>query len=262
MRQEPAVIALIKQLWRMMQGDKSATSFNRANKKKVILILHYTFLLLFLSLSQPPPPTPSLQHDGQSIARQSALWCCSHLHRAKKKEKKKNLRQDMMTYPGGVFHCSLGLMGEGSQPRYVCVCTSAYSIWWCVYPRPCAVLLWCWVSPCSGLSPAARETSCETDRFVFCTHLHSFFPCRHTRTHTHMQPHTHNEAHTQTHTQFHGLRFKYTCTHKPPHPTPTPPTSTHIQRPSHKLQAVSLMPATNTVQKEYAYRARIYGGYS
>lgn len=88
MRQEPAVIALIKQLWRMMQGDKPTTSFNRANKKKVILILHYTFLLLFLSLCVPLnlPPTPSLQHDGQSIARQSALWCCSHLHRAKNKK--------------------------------------------------------------------------------------------------------------------------------------------------------------------------------
>lgn len=28
----------------------------------------------------------------------------------------------MMTCPGGVFHWSLGLMGEGSQPRYVYVC--------------------------------------------------------------------------------------------------------------------------------------------
>lgn len=36
-------------------------------------------------------------------------------------KEKKNRRQDMMTYPGGMFHCSLGLMGEGSQPKYACV---------------------------------------------------------------------------------------------------------------------------------------------
>lgn len=113
------------------------------------------------------------------------------------KGKKKNLWQDMMTCPGGVFHWSLGLTGEGSQQDMcVCVCTSAYSIWYCVYPRPCVVVLWCWVSPCSGLSPAARETSCETDRFVFCTHLLSFFPCAHTWNHIHTKRHTFRHTHT------------------------------------------------------------------
>lgn len=48
------------------------------------------------------------------------------------KGKKKNLRHDMMTYPGGMIHCSLGLMGEGSQPSvcvFVCLCVSASRIW-------------------------------------------------------------------------------------------------------------------------------------
>lgn len=116
-----ASIVLIKQRWRLMQEDKPTTSINRATKKKgnSHLALHFSLVIsLTLCSTQPPTPTPSLQHDGQSIARQSALWCCSHLHWAKKK---KILRQDMMTYPGGVFHCSLGLLGEGSQPRHLCV---------------------------------------------------------------------------------------------------------------------------------------------
>ena len=39
----------------------------------------------------------------------------------------------MMTYPGGMIHCSLGLMGEGSQPSVcscVCVCVCV-----CVCPE-------------------------------------------------------------------------------------------------------------------------------
>lgn len=58
-----AVITPIKQLWRMMQGDKPTTSTTTtiSNKKKAVLIFHYTFLLLFLSLYVPlnlPPPLP------------------------------------------------------------------------------------------------------------------------------------------------------------------------------------------------------------
>lgn len=76
--------------------------------------------------------------------------------------------------------------------------------------------------------------------------------------------HTHkcNYIQTQKRSLLHGLRFRYTCTHTH---TPLPlhlPTSTHIHRQSHKLQAASLMPATNTEQKEYAHRAPSYGGYS
>lgn len=154
----------------------------------VILFSCYFSHSVFLSTS----PAPSLQHDGQSIARQSGLWCCSHLRRAKKEKKKKIF--DKIWWLAQVV-CFTGLLvlwvRAANQGMCMCVCVCLYSIWWCVYPRPCAVVLWCWVSPCSGLSPAARETSCETDRFVSCTHLHSFFPLN-----THVLIHTHATAYT------------------------------------------------------------------
>lgn len=176
----------------------------------------YSHLPLYFSLIlTPPPPLYVLLNLPRPFLTTwwsvycQAIWSVMLFTPplSQKKKKKKNLWQDMMTYPGGVFHWSLGLMGEDSQPRWVClcmcmcVCVYGYSIWWCVYPGPCAAVLWCWVSPWSGLSPAARETSCEADRFVFCTHLlHSFLAFTHTKTHTdvHIMKHIHKHKKTLT----------------------------------------------------------------
>lgn len=121
-------IVPIKRFSCVMRGDKPTTSFHQWKERDAYFTLHFSLSISLTLCSTHPTTTPSLQHDGQSIARQSALWCWSHLHQAKKE--KKNLRHDMMTYPGGMIHCSLGLMGEGSQPSVcVCVCVSASRIW-------------------------------------------------------------------------------------------------------------------------------------
>lgn len=53
------------------------------------ITLFSLFISLTLCSSHPTTTTtPSLQHDGQSIARQSAPWCCSHLRQAKKEKRK------------------------------------------------------------------------------------------------------------------------------------------------------------------------------
>ena len=165
----------------------------------------------------------------------------------------------MMSCPGGVFHCSLGLMGEGNEPKYVCVCECVCV---CLYVGLQYMMVCLPGALCCGavmlsvtlLRPEPCSQRNQLWNWQVCLlHSPTLFLCLRAHTHTHilMQPQPHNEAHTQTHNSLMAWGLST-------HAHTSPPTSTHIHRPSHKLQAVSLMPATNTVQKEYAYRAPIY----
>lgn len=123
-------IVPIKRLLCMMRGDKPATPFHQSKEGDSYLTLHFS-LSSFLSLCVPlippsPPPPPPLPYNMMvNLLPGNLLRDVVHTS-VKPKRKKENLRHDMMTYPGGMFHCSLGLMGEGSQPSvFVCVCASS-----------------------------------------------------------------------------------------------------------------------------------------
>lgn len=99
----------------------------------------------------------------------------------------------MMTYPGGMFHCSLGLMGEGSQPKYACVlCVhlpTVYDIAFTPGPVPLCCDAECHPALVWALQPekpAVKLTGLSSELT---------FPSSLTDTHAN----THNEAHTQTH---------------------------------------------------------------
>lgn len=170
----------------------------------VILFSCYFSHSVFLSTS----PAPSLQHDGQSIARQSGLWCCSHLRRAKK-EKKKIF--DKIWWLAQVV-CFTGLLvlwvRAANQGMCICVCVFASTVYDGVFtPGP---VLWCCDAEChpapawalqpekpavklTGLSPALTYTLSS--------------PWTRTYWSIHMQPHTHNETRAHTHTDTHTLSW-------------------------------------------------------
>ena len=173
----------------------------------------------------------------------------------------------MMSCPGGVFHCSLGLMGEGNEPRYVCVCVFVRrpTVYDGVFTR--GPVLWCCDAECHPAPAWALQPEKPAVKLTGLSSALTYtlsLPA-HTHTHARTDTHTHTHTHTYSCNRIHIMRHTHAQTHNSlmawglsTHAHTSPPTSTHIHRPSHKLQAVSLMPATNTVQKEYAYRAPIY----
>lgn len=201
-----AVIVLIKQLWRMMQGDRPTTSFNRASKNKASLLLHYTFLLLFLSLCVPlNPPQPFLT-TWWSIYCQAI--CSVMLLTAPSSQKGKNQnnpRQDMMKLPRWCVSLLSWSYGWG-QPTKVCVCLCVcvhlhICLQYMIVCLPQAPALWCCDAKCHPAPAWAPQPWNQLWNWQVCLQ-HSptlFFSLADRHTHTHIQPHTHNETHTQTH---------------------------------------------------------------
>lgn len=125
------------------------------------------------------------------------------------KGKGKKIWQDTMTYPGGGFHWSLGLMGEDSQARYACACflVCVPTVYDSVF-TPGPVLRCCDAechpTPAWALQPekpAVKLTGLSPALTYYTLILFSF-------------QHTHkcNHMHTQKRSLFRGLRFRYTCT--------------------------------------------------
>lgn len=107
----------------------------------------------------------------------------------------------MMTYPGGVFHCSLGLMGEGSQPRYVCVC-----VYICLqYMMVCLPQALCCVAVMLSVTLLRPEPCSQRNQLwnwqVCLLHSPTLFLPLQTHTHTHTCNHIHIMRHTRRHTQ-------------------------------------------------------------
>lgn len=131
----------------------------------------------------------------------------------------------MMTCPGGVFHWSLGLMGEGNQPKYVCVCLCKIE---CVRhatvydgvftPGP---VLWCCDAECHPALAWALKPEKPAVKLTGLSSALTYTVSSPVHSHTCTDTYTCNiMRHTYRHTHFHGLRFKYTCTHKTPSSPP------------------------------------------
>lgn len=260
------VIAANEPLRHMMRNDNPSSFIE--NTEACILIFHYTFRLflpphprsMFFSTS----PAPSLQHDGQSIARQSGLWCCSHLRWAKRRRRKK-IYDKIWWLTQVVYFTGLLVLWvrTANQGGCACACVCVCVCVWLQYLMVCLPGALCCGAVMLSVTVVRPEPCSQRNQlwsWQVCL-LHTpttLFPRFHTHKNTHRR--SYNEAHTQTQKNAHSFMAWGLSTHAP---TTSPlPTSTHIHRQSHKLQAASLMPATNTLQKEYAHRALLYSGYT
>ena len=160
------------------------------------LTLYFSLVIcLALCSSQPPPPLPF----NMMVSLLPGNLVCDVVHtfiEPKRKRKKKNLWQDMMTYPGGVFDWSPGRMGEGSQVKYVCVCRRVF-LQYMMVCLPQALSCGAVMPSVTLLRPEPCSQRNQLWSWQVCLlHSPTLFP----PLNTHMQAHAHSEAHTQKHT--------------------------------------------------------------
>lgn len=139
----------------------------------------------------------------------------------------------MMTYPGGVFHCSLGLMGEGSQPRYVCVCVRLPTVYDGVF-TPGPVLCCCDAEchPAPAWAPQPEKPAVKLTGLSSAL-TYTLSSLADTHAHTHTCNHIHIMRHTRRHTHSSMAWGLSTHAHTSPPTPPPPPPHPHISRDHH-----------------------------
>lgn len=181
-----------------MRDDNPAPFVSRINREiRSHLKLYFSLVISLTVCSAQPPPTPFLQHDGQSIARQSGLWCCSHFHRAKK-EKKKIFDKIWWLAQVVCFTGLLVLRVRAANKICVCVCLQYMMV--CLPQALCcgAVMLSVTLlrpEPCSQRNQLWNWQLCLLHSPTLFLPLHT-----HQCTRTHATTHTWWSTHTDTHT--------------------------------------------------------------
>lgn len=183
-----------------MRDDNPAPFVSRINREiRSHLKLYFSLVISLTVCSAQPPPTPFLQHDGQSIARQSGLWCCSHFHRAKK-EKKKIF--DKIWWLAQVV-CFTGLLVlRVRAANKICVCVCLPTVYDGVFTP--GLVLWscdaeCHPAPAWALQPEkpAVKLTALSSALTYTLSSPAHTPMHtHTCNHTHMVKHTYGHTHT------------------------------------------------------------------